>query len=127
VPPSARGSLQPVALEAPPASAFALPELEGGLHWPSFAAGAGTALLAALLSFALLRTKLPLLRWALLGGVVLLGAGAYFGWMRRTTGHGGALVQSPAALIDDARSAVQKMNDRVREQERVLRELEAEP
>jgi hypothetical protein len=65
-------------------------------------------------------------RLLLLASVGLLGAGAYFGWVRRTTGHEGPLLASPAALIDDARDAVQKMNERSRQQERVLRELEAE-
>jgi hypothetical protein len=128
VPASARGTLEHVALEPPPAPAFALPEGLGGhaVHWPSFGAGAGAALLAGLVLFGLLRSRGPLVRLLLLGSVVLLGAGAYFGWVRRTTGHEGPLLESPAALIDDARSAVQKMNERSREQERVLRELEAE-
>jgi hypothetical protein len=128
VPASARGRLEHVALEAPPGPAFALPASLGGhaVHWPSFGAGAAVALLAGLVLFGLRRARGPFVRLLLLGSVVLLGAGAYFGWVRRTAGHEGALLESPAALIDDARSAVQKMNERGREQERVLRELEAE-
>jgi hypothetical protein len=129
VPASARSKLEHVALEAPPAPAFALPESLGGraLHWPSFGAGAACMLLAGLVLFGLLRSRARFARVLLLGSMVLLGAGAYFGWVRRTTGHDGPLLESPAALIDDARDAVQKMNERSREQERVLRELEAEP
>lgn len=128
VPPSSRSSVEPVALEAPPAPTFAAAEglARGELHWPSFGAGAACALLAGLVIFAVLRTRGPLVRLVLLGGVALLGAGAYFGWLRRTTGHAGPLLESPATLIEDARGAVQKMNERSREQERVLRELEAE-
>ena len=128
VPASARGTIEQVALEATPAPALTLPESLGGreLHWPSFGAGAGCALLAGLVLFGLLRARAPFARLLLLGSVVLLGAGAYFGWVRRTTGREGPLLESPAALIDDARNAVQKMNERSREQERALRELEAE-
>lgn len=128
VPASARTSAEPVALAAPPAAAVALPESIGGgkLHGPSFGAGAAAALLAALLVFGLLRARGPLVRVLLLGGAVLLGTGAYFGWVRRTAGQAGPLLESPAALIDDARNAVEKMNERSREQDRVLRELEAE-
>jgi hypothetical protein len=125
VPSNARDSVESVALE--PTSSVALPvAVARDLHWPSFAAGAGCALLASLLLLFALRTKAALLRVVMLGALVALGAGAYFGWVRRTTGHDGALMQSPAALIDDARTAVDQMNERVREQERVLRELEAE-
>jgi hypothetical protein len=129
VPASARSKLEHVALEAPPAPAFGLPESLGGraLHWPSFSAGAACMLLAGLVLFGLMRSRARFVRVLLLGGVVLLGTGAYFGWVRRTTGHEGPLLESPAALIDDARDAVQKMNERSRQQERVLRELEAEP
>jgi len=128
VPASARSTLEHVALEAPRAPSLELPESLGGraLHWPSFGAGAACMLLAGLVLFGLLRSRARFVRMLLLGSVVLLGAGAYFGWVRRTTGHDGPLLESPAALIDDARDAVQKMNERSREQERVLRELEAE-
>jgi hypothetical protein len=128
VPASARGSVEPVALEAAPAPAFALAEsfARGELHWPSFGAGAVCALLAGALLFGLVRARAPLARLLLLGAAALLGSGAYFGWVRRTAGHAGPLLESPATLLDDARSAVQKMNERSREQERVLRELEAE-
>lgn len=128
VPARARSSAQPIALETPHAPSFVLPESlgRGELHWPSFGAGAACALIAGLVLLGVLRGRGPLVRWLLLGGVALLGAGAYFGWVRRTTGHAGAALESPATLIDDARSAVEKMNERSREQERVLRELEAE-
>jgi hypothetical protein len=128
VPAGMRGSVESVVLARPPApSASRSSELSGQtLHWPSFAAGAGCALLAALLWVGLRRSSTPLLRFSLLGGALLLAAGAYFGWLRQVSGQGGPMVASPAALIEDARSAVEKMNARTREQERVLRELESE-
>lgn len=129
VPASAQGHVERVALEAPPRS-VALPTpdaLARELHLPSFFAGAGVMLAVGfMLWFAFRRRAQLLLRFALVGGLVVLGAGAYFGWMRRMTGASGSLVETPAALIDGARSAVQKMNERQLEQQRVLRELGAE-
>jgi hypothetical protein len=128
VPNAARGSVETVVLAGPPAATTSiLPELSRqSLHWPSFAAGAGCALLAVLLWFGLRRSSTPLLRFSLLGGALLLGAGAYFGWLRQMSGQSGQMLASPAALIEDARSAVEKMNARTREQERVLKDLESQ-
>lgn len=94
------------------------------LHVPSFIAGAGSALTLALLFFGLSRKLGHVLRGALVLGAVALGAVGYLGWMRRTTGQSGDLLASPGALIDDARAAVDKMNQRSAEQQRVLKELE---
>jgi hypothetical protein len=128
VPSSSRGSLETVVLARPAEPIASLQELsEQNLHWPSFAVGAGCMLLAGLAWIGLRRLGHPLLRYSLLGGLVLLGAGAYFGWLRRSTGQSESLVSSPAALIEDARSAVEKMNARAREQQRVLKELESQP
>jgi hypothetical protein len=117
VPSRARGSVETLVIARPPESiAASLPDLSGqNLDW-----------LAGLAWLGLRRLGQPLLRYALLGGLVLLGAGAYFGWLRRVTGQSGSLVSSPALLIEDARSAVEKMNERTREQQRVLRELESQ-
>lgn len=130
VPTSSRNAVETVVLARParPApSALAIADSTvRELHWPSFAAGAGAALVLTLAWLGLRRIGTPLLRVALLGGLVLLGAGAYFGWLRRMSGHEGSLVASPAALIDDARNAVHKMNERSREQQRVLEDLESQ-
>jgi hypothetical protein len=53
-------------------------------------------------------------------------AGAYFGWLRRTTGQSDSLVSSPTELVDDARRAVEKVERRREEQEQVLEEIESE-
>jgi hypothetical protein len=126
VPSSARDSVETVVL-APPREPVSIGGLSAQtLHWPSFAAGAVCALLVGLAALGLRRAGTPMLRFALIGGLVLLGAGAYFGWLRRVTGQNESMVSSPAALIDDARSAVESMNRRTREQERVLKELESQ-
>jgi hypothetical protein len=94
------------------------------LHMPSFIAGLSLALLVALL-FVVVGRKLG--RWfrgALVLGLLGVGVVAYFGWVRRTTGQSGDLLASPGALIEDARGAVQKLNQRTAEQQRTLQELE---
>jgi hypothetical protein len=67
-----------------------------------------------------------LMRYALVAGAIAVGAAAYFGWVRRTTGQDTALFSSPKAMIEDARSAVEKMNERTREQQKVLDDLQKE-
>jgi hypothetical protein len=131
VPSGSRNAVETVVLAHPEPSVLTIAdatvrETARDLHWPSFAAGAGFALLLTLAWLGLRRVGTPLLRLSLLGGLVLLGAGAYFGWLRRVSGHDGALVASPAALIEDARSAVQKMNERSREQEKILNDLQSQ-
>jgi len=96
------------------------------LHWPSFLAGASCAIVACLLLLALRRTGKRLLRVALVVGLTVLGVGLYLGWARRMAGDNVALVSSPSALIEDARAAVEKMNQHNLEQQRVLQELERE-
>lgn len=127
VPASARPGVERVALEAPARSLeVSAGALARDLHGPSFAAGAAAALLAVAVLLVARRAKALLVRALVLGGLAVLGAGAYFGWLRRTTGASGAALGSPSVLIEDARTAVDAMNARLREQERVLRELEAE-
>jgi hypothetical protein len=126
VPPQLRGSAERMAVtpEAPwasPASAFA-----HELHGPSFLAGAFAALVVGLLLLALRRRARRLVHMAVVLGLVLLGGGLYFGWVQRSAGKSGDLFSSPKELIEDARSAVEKMNQRTREQQGVLQELERE-
>lgn len=128
VPRAARASAEPVAL-TPVADASAggmARALAGELHLPSFVAGASSALLVGLLLVALGRKLGRLLRGALVVGVVALGGLGYLGWVRRTTGQSSELVASPAAFVDDARAAVEKMNRSLAEQQRALQELEHE-
>lgn len=128
VPSRAREAVESVVLApAPGPSVLELPaRFAQDLHGPSFLAGVGGTLALGLLWLLLRRGRSRLVRFALLGALVLAGSGAYLGWVRRMAGQGDSLVASPTALIDDARNAVQKMNERSREQQRVLDELTAE-
>jgi hypothetical protein len=96
------------------------------LDWLSFGAGFGLAL-----ALTLLFRWLPAgLRWlprlAIVAGVAALLAGAYLGALRRSTGAGTATLATPGTLIEDAKSAVEKMNLRQKEQEQELQRIQAE-
>jgi hypothetical protein len=54
------------------------------------------------------------------------GSGAYFGWLRRTTGQSSDAFASPSALINDAQRAVEKLKQRDSEQDRVIRDIQRE-
>jgi hypothetical protein len=126
VPARLRGSAELVGLtpEASPGSAGSAFAHE--LHGPSFLAGALATLVVGLLLLALRRRAQRLVRTAVVLGLGLLGAGLYFGWVQRSAGQSTDLFSSPKQLIEDARSAVDKMNQRTREQQGVLQELERE-
>jgi hypothetical protein len=126
VPARAHGSLETITLSPPPAGSVLTSALTHELHWPSFAAGAACVLVLGLVLLGLRRVRSRGVRLGLSMAVLALGAAAYLGWVRRQSGATGELLASPAALIDDARKAVDKMNERNREQQRVLQELEAE-
>jgi hypothetical protein len=97
-----------------------------GTHWTSFGLGIGAALLLVLLFVSARRGSGALLRFGLvIGAAALLGA-AYFGWIRRQSGHSESVFASPSALIDDARKAVDQADRRNREQDEALREIERE-
>jgi len=103
-----------------------LPSLSaaGRPGWQMFGLGFGVALILVLLFFRLPNTLRWFLRIALVGGVVALAASAYFGWIRRTSGLATTALASPTALIDDAKSAVDKMNASMRAQQQQLQEIE---
>jgi hypothetical protein len=127
VPARLRSSVEVVRVERPSSPSMQeLRELPQRVHWPSFIAGAGTALILVLAVLAAQRRFHGVLRWVFVAGVLALAAGAYFGWLRRMGGQSEQLLSSPQSLIDDARATVQRMNERSKEQERVLRELDAE-
>src|SRR5450432_3520404 len=85
-------------------SASGLPSLGALSSLESFGLGFGAALVAVFLFSRLPGTLRLVLRLAIIGGVVALMAGAYFGWLRRTTHQSGDAFAGPGALIDDARS-----------------------
>jgi hypothetical protein len=102
------------------------PTVPGLASWQIFALGMGAALLIGLLFRRLPGLLGTLVRVAIVAGVLLLASGAYFGFIRRTTQQsgGGVALATPGALIDDAKSAVEKMNARMRAQQAELKEIE---
>jgi hypothetical protein len=110
-----------------PASVPAAQARLGSFHAPSFLLGLGAALLVGTVLFSFRRGGASMVA-KLLGGAALMFvlAGAYFGWLRRTTGQSDSLVSSPTELVDDARRAVEKVERRREEQEQVLEEIESE-
>jgi hypothetical protein len=127
IPARLRDSAESIRFERPSTVSLpALRELPERVHWASFLAGASVALVVTLAVLALRRRVHGLMRWAIALGVLALGAGAYFGWLRRMGGQSEQLLGSPQSLIEDARAAVERMNERTRAQQQELRELETQ-
>jgi hypothetical protein len=124
VPMSERSRVERVEFEAP--ASVSVEALAKQVDWPSFAAGFGLALVLATVVLFVARGSLRWLAFLLVLAVVVGGSGAYFGWLRRTTGQDTAVFASPKALIDDAQRAVEKMKDQQKEQDRVIREIQRE-
>jgi hypothetical protein len=103
------------------------PSLTKRIDWPSLAIGFGLGALLVGLGLSARRGSGPLSKLALFGAVAVLLMGLYFGWLRRMSGAGGSTLSTPSALIDDAKRAVDRMNERNRKQEQLLQELEGSP
>ena len=96
-------------------------------EWISFGVGFGVALVLALIFRLLPGSMRWVTRIAFVLGAVALLMGAYLGLIRRTAGlQGDQVLTSPSALIQDARSAVEQMNARQKQQEEELRQLQNE-
>ena len=97
------------------------------LDYGSFGLGGGAALVFGLVFRLLPNAWRGFTRVAVVLGVAALLTGLYLGSVRRAAGvtSGGALA-SPSALIQDAKDAVQKLNERQKQQEEELRKLQAE-
>lgn len=125
VPAGDRARAERIQLNEAAASSHRAPTLENlGVDWPSFAAGFGAALAVAALLMVFMRGSGRALALFLGAGVTIAGTAAYFGWVRRTTGHSGAAFASPSTIIEDARGAVDKMKQQQAEQDRVIREIQ---
>jgi len=92
----------------------------------SFGAGFAVALVLA----AIFRMMPENMRWlprlAIVLAIAALGTGLYLGYLRNTTGTGKSPLASPSALIQDAKDAVEKVNQRQREREAELKAIQAE-
>jgi hypothetical protein len=96
------------------------------LDWASFGVGFGAALLCACLLRFLPGSSRWLWRIVLALGIGLLVCGAYLGLVRRAAGLEGGPLAAPSALLQDARGAVEQMNQRQKQQEEELRKIRAE-
>jgi hypothetical protein len=112
-----------VAIDRPRAAATDTP---WRFDWPSAAVGFGAAALLAVVLFASRRGSRVVFGVVLVLGLGILGMGAYFGLLRKSTGQGGSALASPSAVIDDAKRAVEQMDRRSKEQEREIREIQRE-
>ncbi|HVY30082.1 MAG TPA: hypothetical protein VHB79_26175 [Polyangiaceae bacterium] len=101
---------------------FSMPSVDG----PSFALGFGAALLVGMLLRIVPGGGRWLWKLALIAGIVLVLTGAYLGAVRRAAGIDGGALAAPSALIQDAKTAVEHMNQRQKQQEEELRKLQAE-
>jgi hypothetical protein len=101
-----------------------LQTLPAALHVPSFVLGAGTALALGCVAMMVFRRAHRFL--ALVVGVVVmvaLGVG-YLTFVRRQASLPGSGLATPATILDDARAAAGALDERHKEQERVLNELD---
>jgi hypothetical protein len=93
----------------------------------SFGIGFGAALAISLLFRLLPNGWRSLTRVAVVLGLGALLTGLYLGAIRRAAGGGaGGALASPSALIQDAKTAVEQMNQRQKQQEEELRQIQAE-
>jgi hypothetical protein len=139
LPPEARASAQPVELDTLPVAAapaatgprnvqeaVAKKAAAHGVDATSFVLGFGSALAlsAALFLFAKGSRLVPkvVVGTAL---VCLLGA-AYLGLLRHSVGSAGGPLATPGDLVEDARSAVRAAEQREREQQRLIDDIERE-
>jgi hypothetical protein len=94
---------------------------------PSFLLGFGAALFVGVVVFGFRRGGSGTLAKVVAGGALLVAVGgAYLGWLRSTTGQGDSLMSSPKELVDDARRAVQQVEQRRKERDAVLDDLKRE-
>lgn len=95
--------------------------------WISFAVGFGAALVLSFLYRVLPGGMRWMTRVAIVLGIGVMLTGAYLGLIRRSAGLTGTqTLTSPTSLIQDAKSAVEQMNARQKQQEEELKKIQAE-
>lgn len=112
-----------------PAAKSAASPIPLGLDAPSFVVGGASGVGLSLILWWLFAS-----RWSfgkrIFVSLLLTGALAatlsafYLGWLRRSTGQTDAMVATPSELINDAKRTMQLVEERRKEQERQLQELE---
>lgn len=100
------------------------------LHVPSFALGIATGLGVFFILRWLLSPsstsfgKRVVVSIALTAGLAAVLSAFYLGWLRRSTGQTDDLVATPTELIDDAKRTMQLVEERRKEQQKQLEELD---
>lgn len=127
LPPEARGKAELLVLDAaetrqqqailPTSAPIALDGL-------SFGIGFAAALVLALVYRFMPQSMRWVSRLAVVVGLAAVGAGLYFGYLRKATGAGKSALASPSAFIQDARDAVEHVKDARRKQEDELRAIQ---
>lgn len=111
---------------ATPASAASL----SSLHVPSFVAGAAAGVGLALVLGWLVSSrsgsfgKRVVISALATGALAAVLGSLYLGWLRRSTGQDNDVLATPTELIDDAKRTMDQVQERRREQQRQLDELE---
>jgi hypothetical protein len=126
LPAAERARAQRIELRVASPASPAVSVFPAELDWPSFGVGFGAALVFALLVLFLGKGRKGALVFAGAVGFIVLGASAYFGWLRRSTGQDAALFASPASVVDDARRAVDQMQKKQLERNEMLKQIEKE-
>jgi hypothetical protein len=91
---------------------------------PSFGIGFAFALIFTLVFSIVKRAGALVFKLALLVAIVVLLSGSYFAWLRKAAGLGDSKLESPKALIEDAKRAAKAMEQRLEQQKRVLEKIE---
>lgn len=100
------------------------------VHWPSFVIGMGAGVGAVLVLRLLLSPgsssfgKRLLVSTALVIGLAAVLGGLYLGWIRKSTGQADGALATPQQIIDDAKRTMKQVEERRKEQEHQLDELE---
>jgi hypothetical protein len=116
---------QEVRLEQPVFASGPVPPKEfwSAIHWPSVALGAAISMAAGLVFALLLRRRSRGLA-LLVGMVAMLAAGVgYLTLLRRHLGLGGAGLATPATILNDARGAAIRAQQRYDQQDKTLDQI----
>lgn len=100
------------------------------MHWPSFVIGLGAGVGAVLILRLLFSPgsssfgKRLLVSTALVIGLAAVLGGLYLGWLRKSTGQSDGALATPQQIIDDAKRTMKQVEQRRKEQEQQLDDLE---
>lgn len=94
------------------------------LDLPSVAVGLALSLVLLLVFSIVKKTVNLVLKLALLFVIICLIGGAYFGWLRRSSGMGHDKFASPKRVMEDAKRAASDFQKKIDDQEEMLKKIE---